>query len=243
MASCGWDGVEYCYRDIDQWYDRPDEFQRKLSGYGLSLASLYISSGFENADVVAEHRSRVAAGAQFCARVGCDFVLIDGGARNDSGDYSDEDFKRVADAANACGEICRDAGLRCSWHQHWGSMFEWQANFDRLMEMTDPELVLCTPDTAQLALGDFDVVETVRTYAPRVQYIHFKDLGLDRRFTELGQGTIDFAATWEALGAESYEGWLVVDLDYTDLTADESCRVNKGYLNDTLGIKGLADGR
>ncbi len=100
-----------------------------------------------------------------------------------------------------------------------------------------------TPDTAQLALGDFDVVETVRTYAPRVQYIHFKDLGLDRRFTELGQGTIDFAATWEALGAESYEGWLVVDLDYTDLTADESCRVNKGYLNDTLGIKGLADGR
>ena len=55
MASCGWDGFEYSYRDITEWYDRPGEFRRKLGEHGLSLAALYISSGYRDAAEVAEH--------------------------------------------------------------------------------------------------------------------------------------------------------------------------------------------
>ena len=252
MSRCGWDGFEYCYDDLGDcaagpsWYERPDEFQQKLDEYQMTLSALYISSGYRDADEVAEHRARVTAGADFCAELGArrsppPFILLDGGARQDSGQYSDADFIRVADAANRCGEICRAKGLQCSWHQHWGTMFEFEEQFTRLMEMTDPELVLCTPDTAQLSLGDFDVVETVRRYRDRIRYIHFKDLDTNRRFIELGRGTVDFVGAWQALGAEAYDGWVVVDLDYTSLDADESCRVNKAYLNDVLGIRGKRD--
>jgi hypothetical protein len=31
-------------------------------------------------------------------------------------------------------------------------------------------------------------------------------------------------------------GWIVVDLDYTDLDPARSCRINKSYLDDLLGI-------
>lgn len=241
MSRCGWDGFEYCYDDIAEWYDRPDEFRRKLDECGMTLAGLYLSSGYRDAEEVAAHRARVTAGAKFCAEVGCAFVLLDGGAHSESGQYSDADFRRVADAANRCGEICRERGLLCSWHQHWGSMFEYRAAFDRLMTMTDPDLVLCTPDTAQLSLGDFDVAETIRRYADRIKYIHFKDLDADRRFIELGRGTVDFVGAWQALGAGHYEGWIVVDLDYTSLDPEESCGVNKAYLNETLGIRGRRD--
>jgi inosose dehydratase len=241
VSRCGWDGLEYCYDDIAQWYDRPGEFRQKLDEWKLSLAGLYISSGFRDAEEVSEHYARVVAAAGFCAAVGCDSVLLDGGARNDRGHYSEADFRRVADAANRCGEVCRARGLWCSWHQHWGTMFECQQPFDRLMAMTDPDLVLCTPDTAQLSLGDFDVVATVRRYADRIRYIHFKDLGPDRRFIELGRGTVDLPGAWQALGAARYDGWIVVDLDYTSLDPEESCRANKSYLNDALGIRGERD--
>ena len=241
MSRCGWDGVEYSYGDIVRWYDRPDEFRRRLDDYRLRLAALYITSGFRDKGEVAEHRARVAAAARFCAEVGCEFVLIDGGARKPAWQYSEADFRRVADAANTCGEICRAAGICCSWHQHFGTMFEWQDNFDRLMALTDPDLVLCTPDTAQLSLGDFDVPRTVGTYSQRTRYIHFKDLSCNHRFIELGRGTVDFPAVWQALGAEQYEGWITVDLDYTELTPEESCRINKAYLNEVLGIKGARD--
>jgi inosose dehydratase len=241
MSRCRWDGFEYCYGDITEWYDRPGEFSRKLDECKMTLAGLYIPSGFGDAAEVAEHRARVAAAADFCAGVGCRFILLDGGTRHASGEYSDADVRRVADAANECGEICRARGLSCSWHQHWGTMFEYQEPFHRLMAMTDPELVLFTPDTAQLSLGDFDVGETLRTYASRIRYVHFKDLDPNRRFIELGRGTVDLKAAWQALEADTFDGWVVVDLDYTSLDPDESCRMNKAYLNDALGIRGSRD--
>jgi len=240
MSANHWDGFEYC-GDISEWYGYADEFRQKIEAYDMQLSSLYLGSGYEDAEAVSQFLERVADSAKFCAEVGSEFVLIDGGKRNDANEYSDADFQRVADAANKAGEICREAGVQCSWHQHWGTMFEFQENLDRLMEMTDPELVLCTPDTGQHSLGDFDVVSAVSKYADRIKYIHFKDLDRKRRFIELGRGTVDFWGTWQVLQKHNFDGWIVVDLDYTSLTPEESCRINKAYLNEILGIKGRRD--
>ncbi len=240
MSANNWDGFEFC-GDMSPWYSRPDEFRKKIEAYDMTLSSLYLASNYEDSQAICQFLERVARAAEFCARVGTEFILIDGGKRNDTGEYSDADFQRVADAANKAGEICRKAGVQCSWHQHWGTMFEWEDNFDRLMEMTDPELVACTPDTAQMKLGDFDVVPAVQRYADRIKYIHFKDLNRKRRFIELGRGIVDFWGVWRVLKAHNFDGWIVVDLDYTDLTPEESCAINKAYLNIVLGIKGQRD--
>ena len=241
MSACNWDGFEYCGDLVADWGASPHDFRRRLDEHDLELASVYVACGFTDAEEIASFHDRVSATARFCAEVGCEFVLIDGGKRRDDSRYSDADFQRVADAANRAGELCREAGVRCSWHQHWGTMFEFQENFDRLMGMTDPELVGCTPDTAQHALGDFDIVPAVRKSADRIRYIHFKDLDRRRRFIELGRGVVDFWGCWQALQQHGFEGWIVVDLDYTSLDPDESCRINKTYLNEILGIRGKRD--
>lgn len=243
MASCGWDGFEYA-GDLDaECRGCADEFRTLLQKHEMALSAVYLSCGFVDEEEIARWLERVRRNARFCADVGCQFLLIDGGQRHPDNVYSEEDFRRVSDAANRAGEICRQAGIRCSWHQHFGTMFEFQENFDRLMALTDPDLVLCTPDTAQHALGDFDVVPAVRRYAHRIQYIHFKDLDRKRRFIELGRGTIDFWGCWQALQQAGFSGWIVVDLDYTSLSPEESCRLNKLYLNEILGIRGERDRR
>ncbi len=149
---------------------------------------------------------------------GCQNLLIDGGEPTDQA--TPDDYQRVADVANLVGSLAREAGLVCSWHQHWGTLFERPEAFDALMELTDPELVRFCPDTAQLTMGDFDVLATFRKYGPRIGFVHFKDLDVNRpwqitaghggpstwsdtgayhvdskwRFVELGRGRIDFPA-------------------------------------------------
>jgi len=60
--------------------------------------------------------------------------------------------------------------------------------------------------------------------------VHFKDLAPDRGFVELGKGTIDFRPVWHLLRSHKYDGWIVVDLDYTRLEPAESCRLNRECL-------------
>lgn len=60
-----------------------------------------------------------------------------------------DDYHRVAEVANLVGSMAHDAGLVCSWHQHWGTLFEQPEAFDALTELADPELVKFCPDTAR----------------------------------------------------------------------------------------------
>ncbi len=243
VCECGWDGLEYSARVMEPWFDRPDEVRAPLDDAGLIICALYYTCGFaDDAEVAAwlDHGRRVA---EFCITIGCPHIMIDGG-RKDGGGGEDQ-IARAAEAANEMGRLCAEHDLTCTWHQHWGTIFEYEEPFERLMSLTDPDLVRFTPDTAQLALGDFDVPGTIRRHADRIVYAHFKDLGEDRRFIELGRGTIDLQACWQALQSGGFgscdDHWLVVDLDYTDLQPAEACAVNKRFLNETLGVAGARD--
>ncbi len=241
VCAAGWDGLEYSARVFEPFFDRPDDVRELLDGADLTLSGIYHTCAFAGADETEAWLDRGERLARFCTRVGCGLILIDGGGK--AGGGGEEQIARAAEGANEMGRLCARHGLTCSWHQHWGTIFEYEEPFEQLMAQTDPALVKFTPDTAQLSLGDFDVPATIRRHAHRSVYVHFKDLGADRRFTELGTGTVDFPACWQPLCEADFSGWIVVDLDYTSLDPAESCGANKRYLNDVLGIAGERDRR
>lgn len=240
IAELDWDGFEFAGRGLSVYYDRPEQFGGTLRAKGIELSTIYTGCSFAAEDAIEAELGYVTAAADFCAALGVETILIDGGRKGD-GAGTEEDYRRVAAAANRMGEIARERGRTCSWHQHWGTLFEYPDAFDRLMALTDPELVRFTPDTAQLTLGGFDLVHVFTRYLDRIHYVHFKDLGPDRRFIELGRGVVDLPPVWSILREAGYEGWIVVDLDYTSLPPAESCRINKEYLNEILGILGERD--
>ena len=120
------------------------------------------------------------------------------------------------------------------------------------------------PDTAQLTMGDFDVPATFRKYAPRIGFVHFKDIDVNRpwqitaahggpatwsdtgayhvdskwRFVEPGRGRIDFPTLLSVLQGAGYNGWIVVDLDYTAYPTREASTSVLRYLRDGLGLAG-----
>jgi len=240
IAEARWDGFEFAGRGLSVYYDRPEQFGGMLNAKGIELSTIYTGCSFADEEAIEAELGYVTDAADFCAALDVETILIDGGRKRD-GAGTEADYRRVAAAANRMGEIARERGRTCSWHQHWGTLFEYPDAFERLMALTDPELVRFTPDTAQLTLGDFDLVEVFTRYLDRIHYVHFKDLGPDRRFIELGRGVVDFPPVWRILADAGYSGWIVVDLDYTSLPPVESCRINKEYLNDALGILGERD--
>ena len=241
MSELGWDGFEYAGKGLEEYYGREKELKRILSDLDLELCAFYCANAYVYPEKVREELEQAKRKADFLAKMGNQpILLIDGGAKREGGN-TDEDLRMVAEGANHLGRIAKARGLTAVWHQHWGTILEHRDPFYRFMEWTDPELVYFCPDTAQLSLGDFDLIEVFTRFADRIRYIHFKDLDANRRFIENGRGIIDFPTLWRILQERNYEGWITVDLDYTQFAPKHASALCKRYLNEVLGIEGRRD--
>lgn len=263
ISLTGWDGLEFSGRlVVDRFGERPGDLRDLLALHDLEMASSYFRPSYrrERREDDAELARRVIEAA---VGAGCRNLLIDGGEPT-TDQATPDDYRRVADVANLVGSLAREAGLVCSWHQHWGTLFERPEAFDALMELSDPELVRFCPDTAQLTMGAFDVLATIRKYGPRIGFVHFKDLDVNRpwqitaghggpstwsdtgayhvdskwRFVEPGRGRIDFPAALTVLQEAGYDGWILVDLDYSAYPTREASTLVLRYLRDGLGLVG-----
>jgi inosose dehydratase len=157
-------------------------------------------------------------------------------------------------AAQAAGE----RGLRAAFHHHAGTYVETPGEIDRLLQLTDPNLLGLCFDTGHYYLGGGDPAEFAKKHCGRIWHLHWKDvdrLVLDqvkrervgyldavRRgvFCELGKGAIDFRAVMGALDGGGYHGWSIfeqdVDPSQPGLNPIESAARSRKYLKDVLGI-------
>ena len=271
MSLIGLDGFEMAPAYLIEKYEgHTKELRQLLDLHDLELASYYTGLTYHEPEARRRGIEEVKRRARFVAELGYENLLLDGARSRGEGLPPLEDhIAMVAETANALGEYARSLGLSLSWHQHWGSIFEAPPAFDRLMALTDPDLLGFCPDVGQLALCGFDVVETVRRYVDRVRFVHYKDVtiagrpqgelwpggpvapsddgayGVDSRgrWVELGRGMVDFPAITEVLLAAGYDGWIVDDFDYTGYPARAAAQACKDYINGALEIWGERDFR
>lgn len=264
MSLVGLDGLECCFDFLVEWYEhRPAELRRLLEMHDIELASYYMGMAFHEPALRAHGAEEMRRRIRFVAEMGYQNVLLDGGRKqpNATPAQVEEHIKVIAETANELGALAHSCGVTLSWHQHWGSsILEDEGSFHRFMALTDPAVVGFCPDTAQLTLSGFDVVETIRRYAPRIRFVHYKDItfagrpqgelwpgfhvpsdeggyGVDSkgRFVELGRGVVDFAAVTQVLREAGYDGWFVDDFDFTGYSPRASAQACKGYMNLALG--------
>jgi inosose dehydratase len=152
--------------------------------------------------------------------------------------YTDEYWASLCENLNAAGEFCRSHRMTLVYHIHAGTGVETLEETDRLCAGTNPDVVSLLVDTGHLYFCGVDPVAVVRKYGDRVKYIHLKDVRqdvLDRVnkeginfndavrlgvFTVPGDGVIDFAPFFEALGAADYQGWMVIEAEQDSLVAN-----------------------
>ncbi len=135
----------------------------------------------------------------------------------------------LAEGLNEAGAIAREYGMKLTYHHHGGTVVESPEEIDRLMEMTDPNLVYLLFDTGHAYYGGADPLTVLRKHYCRIAYVHLKDIRqevLDQArankdnfvscirkgvFTVPGDGCIDFAPVFNELFRRGYDGWAILE--------------------------------
>jgi sugar phosphate isomerase/epimerase len=157
---------------------------------------------------------------------------------------------KLAEALDAIGGKCREAGLTFCYHNHNQEFaaFDGEYGLDILLANTDPANVQAELDVAWVTFGGEDPVAMIRKYAGRCPILHMKDLAVipqggdtgndsrnETQFTEVGTGIVNTAGAVEAAREAGVE-WLVVEQDrMRDLAPMDSIRVSYENLKQIVG--------
>ncbi|BFT73644.1 myo-inosose-2 dehydratase [Paenibacillus sp. P36] len=143
--------------------------------------------------------------------------------------FDEAAWRSLAEGLNAAGAIAQEYGLKLTYHHHGGTAVEQPEEIDRLMELTDPNLVYLLFDTGHAYYGGADPLAVLRKHYDRIAYIHLKDIRqeiLDQArasnadfvscirqgvFTVPGDGCLNFAPIFRELLDRNYSGWAMLE--------------------------------
>lgn len=165
------------------------------------------------------------------------------------------EWKTFASGANQIAHAVFDeTGLRTVFHHHCAGYVETPQEIATLLELTNPQQLGLVFDTGHYYHGTgsekVDLVAALNRFKDRIWYIHLKDIEptIARRsrteqwdyftgmrhgvYCELGKGCVDFPALLQWLGAQDYQGYVLVEQDVLPGmgTPKESALRNREYI-------------
>ena len=241
ISEVGYAGVPAPFRAGE----RPESVAERLRKFGLRPLAGYLGAAFHEPAERANNLEKLRQHIDWSKALGLTELFVaenlfdervaaaghETASRSDQ--LSESGYHYLADTLNEVGRICRDQGIRACFHNHTASYIETRDEFDRLLALTDPDLVFIGLDTGHLAYASGDVPDFIATYGQRIKILHLKDvytkvLADTRRnrwdyrtaqahgiWAELGEGTIDFRAVFAQLDHVGFDGWVIVEIDRT----------------------------
>ena len=248
----------------------PERLRAEFDQRALALLGSWVNVNFQDVDRHEESIEACLRTAGLLAAVGGPMALVvlgpdpytnpmrslNSGRITPAMSLDDEGWRVFAQGAQqAARRVLDETGLRSVLHHHTGTWIETPAETERLMDMTDGDVVGLVFDTGHWAFGGGDPLAGIRQFAERIWYVHFKDhdpavheqsrlhewdgpqsVG-EGIFPELGQGDVDFPGVLRELEAIEYEGWIVVEQDVLPGMGAplESAMRNREYLR-SIGL-------
>jgi inosose dehydratase len=187
----------------------------------LKIAGLMFNAGYKSAFIVlADENGSVEERTKNAGRITPEMGL------------NEHQWKIFAAGAERIAHAVKDKyGMRTVFHHHCAGYVETPAEVEKLMELTNPDLLGLCLDMGHYAFGGGNPVEALKKYYIRIWHVHFKDfdpkVGLAARennydyfksveegvFCELGNGNVDFESIVAILNEKGYDGWIVVEQD------------------------------
>lgn len=171
--------------------------------------------------------------------------------------YTEEQWQAVAKGFNEMGAYAKSKGMYFTVHHHMGTGVQTVEEIDKLMELTDPELVYLLFDSGHLTFAGIDPVPVLEKYIDRIKHIHLKDVRLsvynnevvpkhmsfldavrEGVFTVPGDGDVDFKPIFDIIEKSRYEGWVVVEAEQDPAKANpfEYALKARKYIKENTGL-------
>jgi inosose dehydratase len=249
--QAGYDGMELGHK-----FPRdPAVLKPILSRHGLGLASGWYSARLLERSAEAEieavqgHLKLLKA----CGAPAMVFAEVTGCVHGDRQMpvtrrpvLSEAQWKTLTTRMNEVGRYLAGEGVPIAYHHHMGTVIETEAEIDRLMAETGPEVGLLL-DTGHLTFAGGDAIAVAARHGARINHVHCKDIRpkvlaqhregdgsfldgvLAGVFTVPGDGSIDYPAVLQALKPSGYSGWFVVEAEQDPAKAHPLTYAKKGH--------------
>ncbi|KSU88632.1 myo-inosose-2 dehydratase [Bacillus sp. VT 712] len=244
MALAGFKGSE-----VGNKYPRDVKVLKKaLSHRRLEIASAWFST-YLTTKPLEETVSAFINHRDFLHAMGASVIVVSEQGRSIQGlmdtplfdekpQFTEDEWQRLALGLNHLGMLAKEKDMHIVYHHHMGTGVQTTSEIDRLMEMTDPELVHLLFDTGHLVFSGENPLYILKKYLPRIKHVHLKDVRRDvveavkakkwsflqavRQgvFTVPGDGSINFEPIFEQLADSDYTGWFVVEAEQDPAVAN-----------------------
>lgn len=261
MALAGFTGSE-----IGNKYPKDVEtLKHKLDVRGMRIcnawfSSLLLSEGYEaTIEAFIKHRDFLhALGAKVigASEQGNSIQGKDVSIFGEKPVYTEEQWELIRKGFNKMGELAKEKGMYFTVHHHMGTGVQTAEEIDKLMEITDPDLVYLLFDTGHLSFSGEDVLGVLKKYVNRVKHVHLKSIRKDviedakvkgysfldsvraGSFTVPGDGDFDFTPVFDILDEAGYEGWVVVEAEQDPAKANpyEYAVLARNYIREKTGL-------
>lgn len=195
IADLGYVNIElFAYRDGQYFGYTIPETKSLMSDLGLRVRSSHVSTGWTSPDVVGTMTNNWEQTVQDAAELGQDYIVL--AYLTEAERETLDDYKKVAELLNSCGETAKKAGLRMAYHNH---AFEFekidgQIPYDLLLSECDEELVEFEMDLYWTKRAGVDPISYFKKHPGRFPLWHVKDMGAgeEQFFAAVGEGVIDW---------------------------------------------------
>lgn len=239
IGAAGYEGTElgpYGYYPTE-----PERLRAELTSRGLSLASAFVPVDLTQPAGYPAAEAETLKVASLLQALGTEEVILSeiqrphraaiAGRVGPADGLTEAGWESVASGLNRLGQALAQRGMRAVFHHHVATYIETGPEIDRLLDMTDPNLLGLCLDTGHAAYGGADPADLLRRWGERIRYVHLKDVhpnalarareeGLSYEaglragvFCPLGRGSVDFPAVFSELRRIGYSGWLIVEQD------------------------------
>ena len=200
------------------------EFHKMAEDAGLKITSSHVNPPVReytasNKEMIADFWKRVA---DEHANIGVKYIIQPGQPQT----RSIEEVSTVCEVFNEAGEIAKSKGLVFGYHNHemefsrvipGGKQMYFgrqalgnnppegtEVIYDRMLKLTDPELVIFELDVYWAVMGQVDPVEYMKKYPSRIRLLHIKDKAV------LGEsGMMNFEKIFELYYRNNIQGYFV----------------------------------
>lgn len=225
IADYGYKQIEgYEHNKMGIFWDMGHlEFKKYLDDLGLSFVSTHceITKDFETK---AAQAAEIGMKYLICPYIGAQKTM--------------DDWKKIADQFNACGDICKKNGIRFAYHNHEYTFEALDGIIpqDYLMENVNPDTTDFELDMYWVVVAGVDPIEYLKKYPNRFKLCHVKDrikgtpTGEGGTSTTLGTGDIDYAKILKVAKEQGMEYYILEQERYDNTTPLEAAKAGATYL-------------
>jgi sugar phosphate isomerase/epimerase len=203
------------------WGMSNTEFKDYLDGIGMTVIS-------SHADIDKDFEKK----ANDAAAIGMKYLICPWRDEQKTLD----DYKKIAQQFNQCGEVCRKAGIKFGYHNHDHDfkVLDGQIPEDIYLQNTDPSLVDFEMDIYWVITANQDPEAWLKRYSQRFRLCHIKDrkkAATERDASvDLGTGSINFSRILATARDNGMQYYIVEQEKYDNTTPVEAIRVDADYM-------------